>query len=153
MPATPESLSYLLVHIILSTENRVPLLEASIRPNLHAYLATVARGLGCECFRVGCVSDHVHLAVRLSRTIAVSKLVEKLKTSSSQWLKTQHPGLHAFAGQRGYAAFSVSPSNTNALIQYITPQEQHHSMRTYQDEYRAFILRYGIPFDERHLWE
>jgi REP element-mobilizing transposase RayT len=99
------------------------------------------------------VSDHVHLAVRLSRTITVSKVVEKMKTSSSKWLKTQHPGLHAFAGQRGYAAFSVGPSNTNALIQYIATQEQHHTTCTYQDEYRAFLRRYGISSIERHLWD
>jgi REP element-mobilizing transposase RayT len=153
MQPMPESLSYLLVHIIFSTKKRAPLLEASVRPNLHAYLATVVRGLDCECFRVGGVSDHVHLAVRLSRTIAVSKVVEHLKTSSSKWLKTQHPRLHAFAGQRGYAAFSVGPSNTNALIQYIATQEQHHTTCTYQDEYRAFLRRYGISSIERHLWD
>lgn len=66
----PQSLSFLLVHIVFSTKDRAPVLDGTVRPALHAYLATVARGADCECFRVGGVADHVHLVVRLS----VSKL-------------------------------------------------------------------------------
>jgi REP element-mobilizing transposase RayT len=108
-----------------------------VRPALHAYLATVARNVDCECFRVGGVADHVHLAVRLSRTITMAQLIEELKTSSSKWLKTQSPALAALAWQRGYGAFSIGPSYLNAHLHYIDNQEEHHRTRTFQDEYRA----------------
>ena len=84
----PQSLAFLLVHVIFSTKDRAPVLDASVRPALYAYLATVARNAKCECYRVGGVADHVHLAVRLSRTTNVAELVEQLKSSSSKWLKT-----------------------------------------------------------------
>src|SRR5215217_1610358 len=122
----PQSLSYLLTHIIFSTKDRAPVLDLSIRPALHAYLATVSRNLDCECFRVGGVADHVHLAVRLSRTVTMAQLIEELKTSSSKCLKTQSPALSAFAWQRGYGAFSVGPSDLKALLDYIDDQEEHH---------------------------
>lgn len=115
----PQSLSFLLVHIVFSTKDRAPVLDAKVLPSLHAYLATVARGADCECYRVGGVADHVHLAVRLSRTFTTAKLVEELKTSSSKWLKTQSPELAAFSWQRGYGAFSVGPSDLDALRHYI----------------------------------
>jgi len=149
----PQSLSYLLTHIVFSTKDRTPLLEATVRPALHAYLATVARNMDCECFRVGGVADHVHLAVRLSRTITMAQLIEELKTSSSKWLKAQSPALAAFAWQRGYGAFSVGPSDLSALLHYIDTQEEHHRTRTFQDEYRAFLTKYGIEFDERYVWD
>lgn len=149
----PQSLSYLLTHIVFSTKDRAPVLDATVRPALHAYLATVARNVDCECFRVGGVADHVHLAVRLSRTITMAKLIEELKTSSSKWLKTQSPALAAFAWQRGYGAFSVGPSDLNALLNYIDTQEEHHRTRTFQDEYRAFLTKYGIAYDERYVWD
>lgn len=149
----PQSLSYLLTHIVFSTKDRAPLLDATVRPALHAYLSTVARGVDCECFRVGGVADHVHLAVRLSRTITMAQLIEELKTSSSKWLKTQSPTLAAFAWQRGYGAFSVGPSDHNALLHYIDTQEEHHKTRTFQDEYRAFLNKYGIEYDERYVWD
>jgi REP element-mobilizing transposase RayT len=149
----PQSLSYLLTHIVFSTKDRTPVLDATVRPALHAYLATVARNVDCECFRVGGVADHVHLAVRLSRTITMAQLIEELKTSSSKWLKTQSLTLATFSWQRGYGAFSVGPSDLNALLHYIDTQEEHHKTRTFQDEYRAFLKKYGIDFDERYVWD
>ena len=149
----PQSLSYLLTHIVFSTKDRTPVLDATVRTALHAYLATVARNVDCECFRVGGVADHVHLAVRLSRTLTMAKLIEELKTSSSKWLKTQSPALASFAWQRGYGAFSVGPSDLNALLHYIDTQEEHHRARTFQDEYRAFLTKYGIEYDEQYVWD
>lgn len=149
----PQSLSLVLIHVIFSTKDRHPFLKSTIRPELHAYLATIARNLDCNCFLVGGVEDHVHLAVGLSRTITIAKLVEQLKTSSSMWLKTQSPDLAHFAWQRGYGVFSVGPSDLPALKQYISSQEQHHQHHTFEDELRAFLLKYEIPFDERYLWD
>lgn len=145
----PQSLAFILVHLIFSTKERTPFINDDVRPALHAYLATVARDVGCECFRVGGVADHVHLAVRLSRTTNVADLVKHLKTVSSQWIKTQ--GVKGFSWQRGYAAFSVGPTDTGALVEYIAGQEDHHRKRSFQDELRAFLKRYGVEFDERYV--
>ena len=139
----PQSLSLVIVHFIFSTKDRLPCLGTAVRTALHAYLATVARNGGCECYRAGGVADHVHLAVRLSRTMSIAEFVESVKTSSSKWLKTQEPGLHAFAWQRGYGSFSVGPRDLNAVIAYIDDQENHHRTRTFQEEYRAFLETYG----------
>jgi len=147
------SLSYLLVHVVFSTKDRVPLLDAAVRADLFAYLATVVRNDDCECFRVGGVGDHVHLAIRLSRETSVATLVREIKTSSSRWLKSQSPELAKFAWQRGYGAFSVGPSDLNALIRYIDTQEAHHVKHTFQDEFRAFLKKYGIECEERFLWD
>ncbi|CAN5508159.1 IS200/IS605 family transposase [soil metagenome] len=149
----PQSLALVIVHLVFSTKDRQPLLGASIRPALHAYLATVARNAGCECHRVGGVADHVHLAIRFSRTLTIADLVEELKTSSSKWLKTQSAELAAFSWQRGYGAFSVGPADLDALRAYIDGQEKHHRTRTFQEEYRAFLIKYGIEFDERYVWD
>jgi REP element-mobilizing transposase RayT len=97
----PQSLSFLLIHIVFSTKDRAPILDASVRPSLHAYLATVVRNLDCECYRVGGVADHVHLAVRMARTFTTAKLVEEVKTASSKWLKARWPALATIAWQRG----------------------------------------------------
>ena len=148
----PQSLSCVLIHIVFSTKDRAPLLDSSVRPALDGYLATVARNSGCQCFRVGGVADHVHLAIRLSRTITIAQLVEELKTSSSKWLKTQSPALRGFAWQGGYDAFSIGPTSVEGLKRYIDRQEEHHRTRTFQQEYRKFLERYGVDYDERYVW-
>lgn len=149
----PQSLSLVVIHVIFSTKDRRALIDPETRPKLHAYLATVARNAGCECYRVGGVADHVHLAIRLSRTVTIAELVQNLKTSSSQWLKTQTPALAAFAWQRGYGCFSVGPTDLDSLCAYIDGQEEHHRTRTFQDEFRMFLKKYGVEYDEAYVWD
>ncbi|RYD19715.1 MAG: IS200/IS605 family transposase [Verrucomicrobiaceae bacterium] len=149
----PQSLSLTLIHLVFSTKDRMPLLTPDIRPDLYAYLSTIARHEDGECYRIGGVADHVHLAIRLSRTMSVSTLVGELKTSSSRWLKEQHPSLSKFSWQRGYGAFSIGPKDLEAVLAYIDGQEEHHKTRTFQDEYRQFLRQYGIGFDERYVWD
>lgn len=148
-----QSLSLIIVHVIFSTKDRYPCLGPSTRPRLHAYLATVARNFKCEAYRVGGPGDHVHLALRLSRTNTIAGLVEELKTSSSKWLKTQQPELGRFAWQRGYGAFSLGPCELEPLKAYINNQEEHHKTRTFQEEYLAFLKQYAVQYDERYVWD
>jgi REP element-mobilizing transposase RayT len=149
----PQSLDCVLVHLVFSTKDRAPCLDATVRPALHAYLATIARDAGCVCPRVGGVADHVHLAVRLPRTISVADLVRLLKAHSSRWLKTLSAELRGFAWQRGYGVFSVGPRNVDALVAYIDAQEEHHRTRSFQDEFRALLAAYGVEYDERYVWD
>jgi putative transposase len=147
----PQTLSFVLVHLIFSTKDRRPLVSQDVRASLHAYLATVVRDKHCECLRVGGMADHIHLAVRLHPTRTLAKLTEEIKVGSSKWMKTQ--GIGAFAWQRGYGAFSVSPADTGALLRYIDEQEAHHRKRNFQEEMRAFFEKYHVAFDERYVWD
>jgi hypothetical protein len=60
--------------------------------------------------------------------------------------------LQIFLAQ-GYCAFSVSPSQLEAVVQYIETQQQHHRTRTFQEEYRELLRRHGVNFDERYVWD
>ena len=146
----PQSLSFVLIHLVFSTKDRAPLLTPNITAELYPYLASVARDAGCECYRIGGVEDHIHLAIRLSRTATIAHLVEQLKTCSSKWLK---PKSRNFAWQRGYAAFSTNPSDADTLIHYIDTQEDHHQKYDFQEELRALLKKYGIEHDERYMWD
>ena len=149
----PQSLSFNLVHVIFSTKDRRPYINDGVIKELHAYLAQIAREHNCECYRVGGVADHVHLAVRLSRTISIAKLIEELKKGSSKWMKTQSPDLRFFSWQRGYGCFSLSPKDLDKLISYIANQKQHHEKKSFQEEFREFLEKYGIEYDERYVWD
>lgn len=149
----PQSLASLHLHLVFSTKNRHPWINDSVRPTMHAYMATVLQNLGCAPVLINSVEDHVHLLFDLARTVAVSKVVEDVKKSSSKWLKTQEPALSDFAWQAGYGAFAVSESNVETVRQYIANQREHHRVKTFQEEYRQFLERHRIPFDERYVWD
>jgi REP element-mobilizing transposase RayT len=67
----PQSLSRIDLHVVFSTKTRERSIISAVEERLHAYMATVVRDLGCEAYRVGGTDDHVHLAVRMSRTIRI----------------------------------------------------------------------------------
>lgn len=149
----PQSLSNILIHLIWSTKDRHPWLEPGTREKTHAFLAGAVRQCDCEAFRVGGVADHVHLAVRLSRTMSVADLVKEVKTASSKWMKEQDLDFAGFYWQQGYGSFSVGMSQKETLLHYIDTQEEHHRTRTFQSEYRDFLKKYGIDYNERYVWD
>jgi len=85
--------------------------------------------------------------------VAVSQAVEEVKKASSKWIKTQGAEFARFAWQAGYGAFAVSESNVAAVRDYIAAQEEHHRKKSFQEEYRAFLGRHRVAFDERYVWD
>ena len=149
----PQSLSCVHIHLIFSTKNRHPFIDDGIRESLHSYFAVVLKDINCPAIIVNSVEDHIHTLFSLSRTIAICDVVEKIKVSSSKWIKTQDPRFNAFAWQGGYGDFGVSKSDVDTVRAYIANQREHHRKLSFQDEYRAFLKRHEIPHDERYMWD
>lgn len=149
----PQSLARLHVHLIFSTKHREPTLANGVRAALHAYMATVLQNFGCPALLINSVNDHAHILFELGRTASISAAVEEVKTTSSKWLKTQGMEFTTFAWQAGYGAFSVSESNVSAVRDYIANQAEHHRVKSFQEEYRTFLAKHGVAFDERYVWD
>ncbi len=149
----PQSLAKLYVHLIFSTKAREMLLLDDDRANLHAYIGGILRDLDSPLVEINSEPDHIHLLFVLSRTHSLSDVVGQVKRGSSAWLKTRNPRYRHFAWQNGYGAFSVSASGLEQVRAYILNQREHHRVRTFQDEFRAFLMRYDIDFDERYVWD
>ena len=115
------------------------------------YLGGTLKNIECPPIKIGGMPDHVHLLFALHRTRSISKVVEEVKKESSIWAKDIfHPD---FYWQSGYGAFSVSPSNVPAVVNYIENQEEHHRVKTYKDELRQTFRKHGIEWDERYVWD
>ncbi|HAO79075.1 MAG TPA: transposase, partial [Verrucomicrobia subdivision 3 bacterium] len=80
-------------------------------------------------------------------------MVKEVKRGSSLWLKTKSPDLHDFSWQSGYGIFSIGNSQVESVRNYIAGQEEHHRKVSFQDEFREFLKRYGVEFDERFVWD
>jgi REP-associated tyrosine transposase len=120
---------------------------------MHAYLATVCRNLGAEFVRIGGVADHVHIVTALPLTVSQAELIEEIKKASSKWIKALNTQYRGFFWQRGYGAFSVSPSQLDVVLRYVEEQPAHHRTRTFQEEYRELLGKHGVQFDERYAWD
>ena len=148
-----QSLTKLYAHLIFSTKNRQPYLDEDIRPRVHGYLATIIRDLESPWVVVGGVADHVHILFDMGKLHAPVEFVEKVKRESSKFVKTLGDKYKEFYWQRGYGMFSVGPANRDEAEGYVRNQEEHHRTKTYQEEFRGFLDRYGIAYDEGHVWD
>jgi len=76
-----------------------------------------------------------------------------MDTAHLNWIKTQGAEFAGFAWQAGYGAFAVSESNVPAVREYIAGQQDHHRKKSFQEEYRTFLERHRVAFDERYVWD
>jgi REP element-mobilizing transposase RayT len=148
-----QSLSKVYVHITFSTKNRQNLIDENIAPRLYQYLGGICKGLNCHPVQVSGYRNHVHILCILSKKITQIKLLEEVKKQSSKWMKTKGKAYENFYWQDGYGIFSVNPSEVDVVVRYIQNQEEHHKKRTFQDEFRAFLKKYKVDYDERYAWD
>ena len=148
-----QSLASILVHIVFSTKNREPRISPGLQEELSRYLAALCHSRGCPAHRIGGTANHLHLACSLSRTITPATLLEELKANSSRWLKEKDPALVGFHWQAGYGIFSLGRSQLPALVKYIDNQAEHHRQKTFEDEFRDFLHKYEVQYDEQYVWD
>lgn len=58
-----------------------------------------------------------------------------------------------FEWQEGYGAFSYSKSKVPEVIAYIQNQEIHHREQTFLEEYKTFLERFEVDYDERYIFK
>ncbi|MGH9427044.1 MAG: IS200/IS605 family transposase [Terriglobia bacterium] len=146
-----QSLANILVHLIFSTKHREPWIHDEIRSPLNAYVVGILANHQSPSVAANSVQDHMHILFSLSKNYSVAKIVEEVKTDSSRWMKEQ--GVHGFRWQNGYGAFSIGQSQVAAVKKYIAGQEEHHRRVSFQEEFRRFLERYQVKYDERYVWD
>jgi hypothetical protein len=79
----------------------------------------------------------------------LAKAMQVLKANSSRWL-----GEHGFdfAWQEGYAAFSVSASNVEAVRHYVEHQAEHHARHSFEDEFVSLLRKSGVKYDPEFVF-
>jgi putative transposase len=136
-------------HCVFSTKDRKNSIPVELQPKLWAYPIGIAKNLQITMIAVGGMPNHIHLLIAVPPAMALSVAIQKLKANSSRWMGEQ--GL-AFEWQKGYAAFSVSPSLVETVTSYIRDQERHHRVRNFEEEFIALLKKSGIEYDAEQLF-
>ncbi len=102
---------------------------------------------------LGGIEDHVHLLLGAPPTMAPVKAAQLIKGGSSKWTHETFSNRHDFAWQDGYGAFAVSKSNIPGVVDYIPKQREHHTAKTFQEEFVELLRRHEIDYEEKCLWE
>ena len=150
MANTYTSLHY---HLIFSTKGRERFLKEAIEARVWSYLGGIAKEHKLHPKLIGGFDDHVHMLIGIPPVLSVSDAVKQIKGGSSSWIKETYSECRAFAWQDGYAAFTVSKSNVPQVEEYIRSQRDHHQSRSFMEEYKAFLEKHDVEYDERYVFD
>lgn len=148
-----QSLAQVYLHLIFSTKHRQPLIQPPVEAELHEYFGGICKALECQPLSIGGYTDHVHILCQLSRKISIMKLMENLKSRSSKWIKSKGEAYEDFYWQNGYGAFSVNPTQVKAVQDFIARQHEYHQQQSFKLEYRSFLRKYKVSYDEQYVWD
>jgi len=135
-------------HIVFSTFERAPTIATENQNKLWGYLAGISKNLGSHPMAIGGIEDHVHLLIAFPANLDVAEYVNKLKSSSSKWMKQFRKD---FAWQKGYGSFSVSASNLASVTRYIGRQPEHHKKIDSRAEFLLLLEKHSVAFEERFV--
>jgi putative transposase len=141
------------LHMVWSTKERRALIHPEWKDRLYGYMGGIAKARNAKLITANGEPDHVHLYVSMPSTITIAELVNALKTNSSRWIRQTLPNRKLFSWQEGYAAFSVSRSQEQAVIDYIRNQHEHHRAKNFQQELLELLHWHGIEYDPRYVFD
>lgn len=141
------------LHLIWSTKSRRPSIDPEWADRLYAYWGSIASAKNGRLIVANGERDHVHLYVSLPSTISIADLVNAYKANSTRWIRQTFQNRTLFSWQEGYAAFSVSPSQEQGVIDYINNQHEHHRKRDFREEIVILLERHGIKYDPRYVFD
>jgi len=133
------------IHFVWSTKYRYPFLDTKEkRQKVWNHIRENAREKGIFIDFVNGYEDHCHCLISLGVDQTLQKIMQLIKGESSFWINKNSITTDKFEWQDEYFAVSVSESIIDKVRNYIKNQEEHHSKKTFQQEYDEFIRKYGF---------
>ncbi|MEY0017744.1 IS200/IS605 family transposase [Providencia rettgeri] len=121
------SVSKLVVHLIFTTKYRRRLFDGKMLTQLREAFCSAAVKLECEILEMDGEPDHVHLLVAYPPKLAVSVMVNNLKSVSSRLLRQQNTHLRmqsktGLLWSRSYFVCSTGGATIETLRAYVQSQ-------------------------------
>ena len=145
------SFTQIYYHIVFSTKDREPVIEADHREELFRYIWGIIRNKNSHLYRINAVEDHLHILSSLHPSVALADFIKDIKVASNGWIREKELFPRFNGWQDRYGAFTASHADKDRLIEYIKNQQEHHRKESFLDEFRRLLTEAGIEFDEKFL--
>jgi putative transposase len=133
--------------MVFSTKNREPFLYSKeLRRQVFQHIKknAAAKEIWLDC--VNGWHEHAHCLISLGKEQTISKVAQLIKGESSFWINQNKLTEHKFVWQDDYWAVGVSESQLHSVRNYIHNQEEHHSIKVFNDEVNEFMEKYGWSY-------
>ncbi|OFY58536.1 MAG: transposase [Bacteroidetes bacterium RBG_19FT_COMBO_42_10] len=141
----------LLYHLVFRTKDSLPTIKQDNVNHLYAYISGIIKNKNSHLYRINGVENHLHILTDVHPSIALAYFMREIKVSTSIWMKSSgsFPLFDGWA--KGYGSFTCSYMDMGRLIDYVKDQQDHHSKKTFEEEYRKLLLESGVKIDERYF--
>ena len=123
------------------------------KERLHKYITGIVQNNTHKMISINSMPDHLHLFFGLRPVQALSDLMRMVKGESSEWINQQKFTSAVFRWQQGFGGFSYARSQVKTVANYIENQEIHHRKKTFLSEYKDFLRKFDVAFDERYIFK
>jgi len=138
---------------VFSVKGRENLINEQFRDELEKVMCGIITNNKCKTYAIYSNPDHTHIFNGMHPTISPSKLMEQVKSGSSNWLNNKKYIPGKFAWQDGYGAFTYSKSQIDQVVKYVLNQPEHHKKQSFKDEYLSFLKKFAVDYDPKYLFE
>jgi REP element-mobilizing transposase RayT len=142
----------ILYQIVFSTKNREHTLLYPGCEVLYRYIWGILKKKNCHLYRIGGVTDHIHIITHIHPSVSLASLVKDIKLASTEFIKSENLFPYFNGWQNGYGGFTYSFNDKDQLIEYVKNQDKHHKKVSYRDELIGLLKDHGIEFDEKYLF-
>jgi putative transposase len=149
----PNTYTQLYIHCVFAVKYREALIQPEWEDRLHKYITGTLQNNGHKLLAINSMPDHLHFFVGLNPTQSISDMMRFAKGDSSEFINKQGFARRKFQWQDGHGAFSNSRSHIDEVIKYIMNQKQHHSKKSFREEYLDMLKVYGVEYDERYIFQ
>ena len=143
----------LYVHTIFAVKGRNSIINEKWEEELNKYITGIITKKNQKLLAINSHRDHIHLLINLKPDISLSDLVRDIKNNSTNFVNNQRFVRGKFSWQTGFGAFSYSYSQIDSVIKYIQNQKEHHSRKTFREEYLEFLRKYQIDYNEKYVFD
>lgn len=141
------------IQVVFAVQNRGSPIAKGWKEQLYRYITAIVQASGHKLLQINGMHDHLHILFGMRPTQAHSDLVQHIKQDSSKWINERDFVRGRFSWQEGYGAFSYSKRDVPDMTAYIQSQEEHHKVRSFQEEYVEFLKDFEIEHDERYIFK
>ena len=143
----------LYIQFVFAVKGRENLIKESFRDELEKVMCGIITNQRCKTYAIYCNPDHTHIFIGMHPAMAPSKLMEQVKSGSSNWLNEKRYVRGKFAWQDGFGAFTYSKSQIDSVVKYVLNQPEHHKKQSFRNEYLLLLKKFEIDYDEKYLFE
>jgi putative transposase len=148
-----DTYSQIYIQVVFAVKKRNALIKPTWEEELYKYITGIVQNKGQKMLAINGTNNHIHIFIGMKPTCCLSDLVREVKKSSDAFIKEMKFTQYNFQWQEGFGAFSYSQSQLSDVIQYIEKQKEHHTKKTFKEEYLAFLKAFELEFKDEYLFE